>query len=145
LLLRNGVPVGHEPEGLQRINDWFLENVRADKTGAWPALEWRSIAMDIGLYLGHAVISERPNLHWDLVTSGPTFIDYREHVIVGFGNAFRGYRVSPSSVIFTYATRAVFKDSSEIVIVDGTPMEFDIRPLDKQFLPNLFAALLEKA
>jgi hypothetical protein len=142
LLRRNALPGGCEPAKLQALNDWFLEHVTADASGVWPAPEWRSFAMDVGLYLGQGVIAAHPHLHWDLAATGPTFVEYRQHVIVGFTQkGYDRHRISPSGQMFTYAKRAVDRDGSEIVIIDGEPIQVDSGPVKTQRFVDFYNRL----
>jgi hypothetical protein len=133
LLQRNGLPAGYGRLELQMLNDWFREHVTADATGAWPDLRWGSVTMDVGLYLGQALVERHENLHWDLGASAPSLYGYRHHVIVGFTKD--GYirdRVSPSAVMFTYATRVIHESEAEVVVIRDRPMTFGARPIEER-------------
>ncbi|TFV95287.1 hypothetical protein [Orlajensenia leifsoniae] len=146
LLKKYGLELGADAASLQRLNDWFLSNITADREGIYPTKEWRSVALDIGLFIGEHARRERPTLRWEIVSTGPSFVDYRRHVLSGFTNVpYTKYRFSPSNAVFVYALNAIAGDEDEIVLVGDMPMSFTHRPLDRDELPKLMSGLLERA
>lgn len=145
LLRRNGLPVGYEQSALQAVNDWFLENVTADASGAWPARVWRSFVMDVGLFLGEGVLERHPHLRWELAVTAPKREGYRQHVLVGFQSPWdRTRRIPPSAVLFTYANHAI-QTGADIVIIDGAPVEIAQWPVKKQRFAKFFEAINQAA
>jgi hypothetical protein len=146
LLRRNGLENSDASSALQAVNEWFLDNVSADTSGVWPAFPWRSFVLDIGLQIGEAVRVRHPHVRWELATTGPKSEGYRQPVLVGFRQpGYQRFRVCPSAVLFTYATRAVKKDGVMIALIDGKPMQFALPPIKRERFVQLMEALEEMA
>jgi hypothetical protein len=125
LLERNGVEIGTDDGGLQRLNDWYRSEVRASPTEA-DRLEdrWYAVGLDIGLYLGDAMIERAPNLEWRLFTAGrqkPPWQDvsFQRPVVMGFTKVKeRLYNVDPDAVLAVHGHRIVLGlDSPEDLFV----------------------------
>jgi hypothetical protein len=84
LLAANGITLDTTDEGIQRLNDWFRENVTGDReTGRLDSM-WYVVVRDISLFLGEVMIARWPTLHWEFFTHGKRDICYQRHVIAGY-------------------------------------------------------------
>lgn len=85
----NGYAIGPDDDGLDALTDFFRENVSGD-SGTWQLDPlWLSISIDVGLYIGDALILRRPALHWELENQSKRAINYHWPVVVGFGGPKR--------------------------------------------------------
>lgn len=91
------------PESLNALGEWFAGQVQTrsrteEETEAvlssapWidvPGYELTnrtfSLAMDIGMYFGRAVLQARPDAHWDQPLKNKKFADHGQPVIAGLG------------------------------------------------------------
>ncbi len=106
LLARNGVEVDIEDAGLQRLNDWYRANVR----GGDGRLEdrWYAVGLDIGLFLGDAIIDRAPTVEWRLFTDGRRDVSYQRPVLMGFTKVEnRKYNVDPERLVGIHGHRIV--------------------------------------
>jgi hypothetical protein len=85
LLIVNGVQLAVSDQGIQKLNDWFHDNVEADSHLPGRLLpDWYSVVNDIALFLGDALIGRYPGLRWEFYTWGNRNASYQRHVIMGF-------------------------------------------------------------
>jgi hypothetical protein len=114
LLDRNGVAIAADRAGLQALNDWYRVHVAADERDPGRLSDrWHAISLDVGLYLGDAIIARAPGLRWSFQTSPRSSISFQRPVIAGFtGVPNRGYNVDPDLVVTTYGERVVVGDST---------------------------------
>jgi hypothetical protein len=112
LLVRNGVEIAADDAGLQRLNDWYRANVApgpSDPTRL--ADRWFAVGLDIGLYLGDAIIARAPNLEWRMFTNGRRDASYQRPVLMGFrGVQNPKYNVDPERLVGTHGHRLVARE-----------------------------------
>ena len=53
--------------------------------------------------------------------------------------------MSPSWVVFIYSTDAIHEDRTELAVIEGTPMEFSLPPVNRQRFVTLIREHAEKA
>jgi hypothetical protein len=83
----NGIDLD-APDGIQRLNDWFVASVEADE-GRPDRMEniWYSVVNDLALFLGeHLIDKTNGSLEWVFWTNGKSDFSYQRHVIAGFTN-----------------------------------------------------------
>ncbi len=119
LLRGNGVTPGFEDPGLQSLNDWYRANVEADPDTVHRLVEadpdavhrlaprWYAVGLDIGIYLGEAIIARTPGTGWHLFTSGKRNVSYQRPVLMGFAVPNSKYNVDPERLVWTEGHRIV--------------------------------------
>src|SRR3954468_3540069 len=82
LLERNHAPISIADDGLQRLNDWYGENV----SGADGRLvaRWYAVGLDVALYIADAMIARAPGLEWRMYTKRRQALSYQRPVLMGF-------------------------------------------------------------
>lgn len=109
LLAINGASISTDDVGLQRLDDWYAGNVEAsaDERGRL-APRWYAVGLDIGLYLGDAVIERSPGVRWELFTAGRRDVSYQRPVLLGFkGVENPNHNVDPEVVVGGHGRRIV--------------------------------------
>jgi hypothetical protein len=85
LLGTSGVELRDDDASVQRLNDWFFDNVEPDPNHpGWLLPEWYSVVHDVGVYVGDVIIGRHANLHWEFFTWGKRNVSYQRPVIMGF-------------------------------------------------------------
>jgi hypothetical protein len=112
LLDRNGVRISVDDAGLQRLDDWYQSGVCAAGTDPERLTDrWYAVGLDIGLYLGDAIIDRAPALEWRLFTEGRRDASYQRPVLMGFrGVKNPRYNVDPERLVGTHGHRLVAGD-----------------------------------
>src|SRR4051812_47219170 len=110
LLGRNGVQIGFDDEGLQRLDDWYQANVEG--SGPYQLDDrWYAVGLDIGLYLGEAIMQRTPGVQWRLFTAGRRDASYQRPVIMGFANVPNPrYNVDPERLVGIHGHRLLAGD-----------------------------------
>ncbi|WP_354697233.1 hypothetical protein DSM112329_02859 [Paraconexibacter sp. AEG42_29] len=110
LLALNGVQISTDNAGLQRLNDWY----RAHVQGSEPDLledRWYAVGLDVGLFLGEAMIERAPTLEWRVFTGVAHDVSYQRPVVMGFERARnRQYNVDPEFLVSIHGRRIVAGD-----------------------------------
>jgi len=101
LFALNDVAVGMGDEGVQALNDWYRANVEASpREPDRLAARWYAVGLDIGLYLGEAIIARAPGIDWQLWTHGRRDASYHRPVLAGFtGVPNPKYHVDPDQLV----------------------------------------------
>lgn len=109
LLARNGVEIGMDSTGLQRLDDWYRSNVAGDASQADRlAARWYAVGLDIGLYLGDAIRSRLPSVEWRLFTRSARDLSYQRPVLMGFPDVKnKHYNVDPELLVGIHGLRIV--------------------------------------
>jgi hypothetical protein len=109
LLDRNRVLIDPHNAGLQRLDDWYQSNVCADTCEPDRLADrWYAVGLDIGLYLGEAIIRRAPNVEWRLFTESRRDASYQRPVLMGFrGVDNPRYNVDPERLVGTHGHRLV--------------------------------------
>jgi hypothetical protein len=109
LLEGNGVTISTLDEGLQALDDWYAEQVRpAPDDPSRLSPRWYALGLDIGLYLGEAIIERAPDIEWRLFTSGRKDASYQRPVLMGFGRVSNSkYNVDPERLVGIHGHRLV--------------------------------------
>jgi hypothetical protein len=77
---------------------------RRERTRLSP--RWYAIGLDIGLYLGDAIIERAPNIEWRLFTHGRKDVSYQRPVLMGFsGVPNPRYNVDPETLVGIHGHR----------------------------------------
>jgi hypothetical protein len=84
LLSINGVALSDSEDGIEAANDWFRREVQKDVDRPRLRDPWYAVALDIGIYLGEALIKRAPHLKWSLFIGGKQDASYQRPVIMGF-------------------------------------------------------------
>jgi hypothetical protein len=108
LLARNGVAIGMDDAGLQRLDDWYARHVEPHPVEPDRLTDrWYAVGLDIGVYLGEAMIERAPNLEWRLMTAPPGDFSYQRPVIMGFQVKNPRYNADPEQLLAIYGHRIV--------------------------------------
>jgi hypothetical protein len=109
LLKRNGFNVDPDDRGLQALNDWYRANVAASDDAPDRLQDrWYAVGLDVGLFIGDAIIHRAPSLEWRLFTDGRTDASYHRPVIMGFTRvANPRYYLDPELVVGTHGHRLI--------------------------------------
>ncbi len=111
LLAKNGVVLSFDSDNLDITNDWFVANVES-RESTINRLEniWYSIILDLTVFIGEAIISRHPELHWDLFIWGKKNASYHTPVIMGFENITKvPMDMNLSLALVVYANRVTQK------------------------------------
>lgn len=116
------LPLNDQSDGsLLALDGWLVD--RAEPSPVNPAIPdalWRSVARDVGIYIGNVIIARSPWLRWELRTTGPTVVDYREPVIRGFKNVSSDrYEIGPCGTIFRHVSNAINTERRSRVDLGG--------------------------
>lgn len=131
-----GIPLDGSDRSFVSLSEWMLAELRPDPERETPDAFGRSVARDVGLYLGETLVTRWPQLKWDLVTSGPTFADYREPVVSGFADKYE--RRSVCALAYAQACDLLKKDRFDIVhIGDGDLYRLELGPVDHEYLADV--------
>lgn len=133
----SGVDLDGSDVSFSKLSEWMWSEIEPSASNhGIPTPYWRSVSRDIGLYWGEAFIQRWPQLRWDLVTTGPTFVDFREPVITGL--RIKGDRRAVCFQAFTRACNLLSKDRREIVGVgDGMTLNIDLGPVRHQHFSEI--------
>jgi hypothetical protein len=109
VLSSNHIAVGTDDEGLQALNDWYRANVEASRhERARLSARWYAIGLDIGLYLGEAIIERAPSIEWRLFTHGRSNLSYHRPVLMGFSGVRNPKsNVDPELLVGTYGHQLI--------------------------------------
>ncbi|GAA2887549.1 hypothetical protein Acy02nite_82490 [Actinoplanes cyaneus] len=108
LLAANGVTLDDSDDGIQRLDDWFRDNVEGNARVDRLENIWYAVVNDISLFLGDTMIKRSPNLRWEFFTKGKRDVGYQRHVILGYTKvADPYYYVDIDMVVATYGVRIV--------------------------------------
>lgn len=109
LCLANGLELSTGRDSIQRLNSWFLRELRSAHTGEGDLQgEWYSIINDIALFLGDILVTRFPGLSWVFYTLGRSDASYHRPVVMGFkGAQNKKYNLDLDFLIGTYAHSAV--------------------------------------
>lgn len=107
LVGRNGFHIGFDDEGLQNLNIWYRDHVE----GPGPERlfdRWYAVGLDVGLYLGEAIIRRAPTVQWRLSTAGKRDASYQRPVLMGFTKVPNSkYNVDPERLVGIHGHRIV--------------------------------------
>jgi len=106
LLERNHAPISIADDGLQRLNDWYGENV----SGADGRLvaRWYAVGLDVALYIADAMIARAPGLEWRMYTMRRQALSYQRPVLMGFTRVRDpDYHIDPELVVTVHGHRLV--------------------------------------
>ena len=110
LLEHNGVQISFHDDGLQRLDEWYqahVEGTTPDRLND----RWYAIGLDIGLYLGEAIIHRAPGVQWRLFTADKRDASFQRPVLMGFDKApNRNYNVDPERLVGIHGHRLVAGD-----------------------------------
>lgn len=137
----SGIDLDGSDVSFAKLSEWMWSEIEPSPSNAVvPDPYWRSVARDVGLYAGETFIARWPQLKWDLVTSGPTFVDYREPVINGF--RLKLTRRDVCLLSFAHACNLLSKDRIDRVDVgDGVVIDAKLGPVEHGY----FARVLRRA
>ncbi len=108
LLKANGVELSDTDDGLLRLDEWFLANVRPDPDFPGVLLpEWYSVAIDLVLFLGEVMMSRRPDLYWEFYIWGKRNVSYQEPVIMGLSTSTPKLNMNLGGMVAAYGHRIV--------------------------------------
>ncbi len=109
LLARNGESIGTSDHGLQRLDDWYQAHVEADETKPDRlSSRWYAVGLDIGLFLGEAIIERASGIDWCLLTAGPKDISFQRPVLMGFSVVANPlYNVDPEILVAAHGHRLI--------------------------------------
>jgi hypothetical protein len=109
LLRVNGVEFGSDDASIQRLNDWFRENVEASATDPSRLRNlWYAVVNDVALYLGDVMIERSPGLWWEMFTRGAKNVSYQRPVLVGFTRVPNpNYNVDVDRLVAGYGHRII--------------------------------------
>jgi hypothetical protein len=109
LLARNDTTIGTDDDGLQRLDDWYRRHVEADAGDPTRLYaRWYAGGLDIGLYLGDAIIERAPAVEWRLFTGGRKNASFQRPVLMGFsGVPNPRYNVDPERLVGIHGHRLV--------------------------------------
>lgn len=141
LLSANGIQLSADDDGVQRLNDFFVQNVTEDPDRPTAILpEWISVTFDVALFLGDAMIAHHPSLHWELHVWGKRNFDYQRAVISGFRNVqVKNYAKGLIDRLLGYAHEIANQaNGPEIVTIRGHQLEIERTPIR----PDLFLVLI---
>jgi hypothetical protein len=108
LLAANGVTLEDSDDGIQRLDDWFCDNVEGEARAERLQNFWYAVVNDISLFLGDTMIKRSPNLRWEFFDKSKRDLGYQRHVILGYPKmADPYYYVDIDMVVATYGVRIV--------------------------------------
>jgi hypothetical protein len=108
LLAANGVTLDDSDDGIQRLDDWFCDNVEGEARAGRLHNVWYAVVNDISLFLGDTMIKRSPNLRWEFFDISKRDVGYQRHVILGYTKvADPYYYVDIDMVVATYGVRIV--------------------------------------
>jgi hypothetical protein len=82
LLGQSGLKLGHDDQDLRNLNNWLAENIEPDPMWpGYPNSDWRSVVMDLALFLGDEMILNNETLCWKLEMKGRKSVSYQSPVI----------------------------------------------------------------
>lgn len=112
LVERNRIVIGADDAGLQCLDDWYQSNVAADRRNPDRLADrWYAVGLDIGLYLGDAIIDRAPSVKWRLFTGSRHDASYQRPVLMGFrGVKNERYNIDPERLVGTHGHRLVAGD-----------------------------------
>lgn len=114
LLALNGVALATDDESLQRLNDWFREEVEGDATTGRLLSIWYAVVNDLALFLGDVIIGRSSNLKWIMFDKGARDAAFQRHVIMGFSRvANPKYNLDIDMLVASYGHRVVVGDHVE--------------------------------
>lgn len=87
--------------GIQALDDWYRTNAEWPAGPSMTGALWRSVAFDIGLFLGDALIARNPYLSWQLFTRDKRSPMYHKHVVMGDGSASTANRAVDIDALVT--------------------------------------------
>lgn len=132
----NGLIIDSGDNGIQSLNDWFVENVerKSDwkKERYWTlSNSWYSIADDIATFLGDVIIERTPEFYWSFFTpSSSNYVGYQDHVIQGItygtGKVRPNACIAPTVTVQAVGHNAVMGESAAVSgdfvrLVNGAP------------------------
>lgn len=111
LLKESGIELIGDESSIQKLNDWFYENVeRSDEKPSRLKPIWYSVVNDIALFLGEEIIRRAPALRWELYLSGKKNLSFQRPVIIGFPKVKNlKYNIDLDWAIGAYAHRIIAK------------------------------------
>ncbi len=102
--------------GIQALNDFYGANVEADRRDPERlAARWYAVGLDVGLFIGDAIIERVPGVEWRLFTGSWRDISHHRPVLMGFDVPNPRYNVDPERVVGVHGYR----------IIAGLPVEAD--------------------
>lgn len=109
LLATNGVELNYSDESIQQVNDWLRENVEVSPYDPRRMGDtWYAVVLDLGLFLGEALLARVDHLRWALHIWGKAHFDYQRHVIAGFTNTpIKNYTVNLDGIVSVHGHRII--------------------------------------
>ena len=109
LVAKSGIDLDvNRDESIQDLNDWFRSELELEPEGNGNghsvARDWYPVILDIGLFLGEAMLERCPSLHWEFFTRGKKNVAYQSPLIMGFSDD-ESYNIDPPRLVATYAHR----------------------------------------
>jgi hypothetical protein len=112
LLATNGSELRIDDEHLRQLDEWFRANVEADPLDrSCPSPLWLSVCVDLGLFIGDAIIEREPRVRWQFFVGkrlgGRRHIADQRPVLIGFDVPNPQYVVDPLRLVYDYAFRII--------------------------------------
>jgi len=114
LLARNGAVLDTTQAGIQALNDFYVTNVEADRRDPERlAPRWFAVGLDVGLFIGDAIIERVPGVEWKLFTGSKRDLSHHRPVLMGFDVPNARYNVDPERVVGVHGRRIIAGDPVE--------------------------------
>jgi hypothetical protein len=109
LLRANGVHAACDDGSLDAIEEWFEAYVEPDPNNhEWLRPIWYGVVNDLALFVGHCIICNNPDLHWEFYRWGRHTAPFQRHVIMGFMNVkYAKYCLDIDDMLAVYAAGIV--------------------------------------
>lgn len=125
LVATDGVDLDGWPEGVQRLNDWYVANVQPHPTEV-ERLEhlWYSVATDIAVLLGESLVRRSGGrLRWELYVWGKRNVSYHRPVVMGFDAPNPRYNADYIGVVTQEGTAVAWGERARrTLFVDATDL-----------------------